>query len=191
MSPGPSLAMVMRNTVIGTRLHGIATAVSHALGIGCYALFSVTGLVFLLNKAPIFYQGLTWAGAAYIAWLGWQGLTAKAGMAVQLEGRGNPIGYRKAVQDGFMISLLNPKIFAFFVALFSQFLGNATDIASSAVMVITPMFIDGAWYSLMAVLISQTLLLNFLRRNAIWLDRAIGGLLILIALRVIFGFFTH
>ena len=104
--------MVMRNTVIGTRLHGIATAVSHALGIGCYALFS-------------------------------------------------------------------------------QFLGNATDIASSAVMVITPMFIDGAWYSLMAVLISQTLLLNFLRRNAIWLDRAIGGLLILIALRVIFGFFTH
>ena len=34
--------MIIRNTVIGSRFHGIVTGVTHALGIGTYALFSIT-----------------------------------------------------------------------------------------------------------------------------------------------------
>ena len=77
MSPGPSLATVIRNTVIGSRYHGIATGVSHALGIGLYAFLSVTGLMILIREAPLVFQVLTWLGAAYLIWLGWQGVTAK------------------------------------------------------------------------------------------------------------------
>ena len=70
MSPGPSLATVIRNTVVGSRYHGIATGVSHAFGIGVYALLSVTGLVLLIQEAPIIFRVLTWVGAVYLLWLG-------------------------------------------------------------------------------------------------------------------------
>ena len=59
MSPGPSLATVIRNTVVGSRYHGIATGVSHAFGIGVYALLSVTGLIILIQEAPIIFRVLT------------------------------------------------------------------------------------------------------------------------------------
>ena len=59
MSPGPSFVMVIRNTVIGSRFHGIVTGVTHALGIGTYALFSITGLVILIQEGPLVFQGLS------------------------------------------------------------------------------------------------------------------------------------
>ena len=54
-------------------------------------------------------------------------------------------------------------------------------------MVATPMLIDGLWYSLIAIFVSQKFLLNQLRKYEVWVDRAIGILLILIALRVFFN----
>ena len=83
-----------------------------------------------------------------------------------------------------MISLLNPKILVFFVALFSQFLDQATGTVSSLIMVLTPTLIDGVWYSLIAIMVSQSFLHNMLREKSFWLDRIIGVFLILIAMRV-------
>ena len=48
MSPGPSLAVVLRNTVSGGRLQGIMTGVGHGIGFGIYALIAVTGLSAIL-----------------------------------------------------------------------------------------------------------------------------------------------
>ena len=48
MSPGPSLAVVLRNTISGGRLQGIMTGIGHGIGFGLYALVAVTGLSALL-----------------------------------------------------------------------------------------------------------------------------------------------
>ena len=48
MSPGPSLAVVLRNTISGGRLQGIMTGVGHGIGFGIYALIAVTGLSAIL-----------------------------------------------------------------------------------------------------------------------------------------------
>ena len=173
--------------VIGSRYHGIATGVSHAFGIGVYALLSVTGLVILIQEAPIIFRVLTWVGAIYLLWLGWQGVTAKKGLIAQNESQISTLQISSAARDGLAISLLNPKISAFFVALFSQFVDQATNLLNSSIMVATPMLIDGLWYSLIAIFVSQKFLLKQLRKYGVWVDRAIGILLILIALRVFFN----
>jgi threonine/homoserine/homoserine lactone efflux protein len=49
------------------------------------------------------------------------------------------------------------------------------------------MLIDGLWYSLIAIFVSQKFLLTKLRKHGVWFDRGIGVLLILIALRVFFN----
>ena len=49
MSPGPSLAVVIRNNINYNRLAGILTSIGHGLGIGVYATLSVLGLGFILQ----------------------------------------------------------------------------------------------------------------------------------------------
>src|SRR5690554_5754777 len=70
MSPGPSLALVLRHTLGGGRAPGVAAGLSHALGVGFYALLTVWGLGALIVRQPALFQVITWGGAAYLAWLG-------------------------------------------------------------------------------------------------------------------------
>ena len=48
MSPGPSLALIIRNSTKYNRLGGIMSAVGHGLGMGVYAIFAVTGLSIII-----------------------------------------------------------------------------------------------------------------------------------------------
>ncbi|MDP6233261.1 MAG: LysE family transporter, partial [Candidatus Poseidoniaceae archaeon] len=41
ISPGPSLAVVLRNTLAGGRRRGVACALGHGLGFGAYAMIAV------------------------------------------------------------------------------------------------------------------------------------------------------
>lgn len=50
MSPGPSLAMVVRHTLAGGRDKGIICAWAHSIGIGFYALVTLLGLAVVLKK---------------------------------------------------------------------------------------------------------------------------------------------
>ena len=49
MSPGPSLAVVIRNNINYNRVAGILTSIGHGLGIGVYATLAVLGLGFILQ----------------------------------------------------------------------------------------------------------------------------------------------
>ena len=44
MSPGPSLAVILRNTIKGGKQQGVMTGVGHGLGIYFYAALVATGL---------------------------------------------------------------------------------------------------------------------------------------------------
>ena len=56
MSPGPSLAVVLRHTLAGGRRHGVVAALTHGLGIGLYALACISGLAFLIITSPTLFQ---------------------------------------------------------------------------------------------------------------------------------------
>ncbi len=185
MTPGPSLAVVIRYTVNGSRQHGLAAALLHALGVGGWALMTIWGLALLLTRSPLLFQWLTWGGAAYLAWLGVKALRAGAGggaLAVETQA---VVPVWRAGLDGLMISLLNPKLALFFIALFSQFVGYASTLADQLLMVATAAGVDGLWYVIVALVLSRSAILERLQRKAHWLDRASGVILIAMALRVI------
>ena len=75
MSPGPSLAVILRNTISGGRLQGVMTGVGHGLGFGMYALLAVTGLSALLIAHESFFLFLQWSGALVLLWLSYDMLT--------------------------------------------------------------------------------------------------------------------
>jgi len=142
MSPGPSLAMVIRHTLGGGRGKGIVCAWAHSIGIGIYALVTLLGLAVVLKKAPLIFNGIAILGALYLAWMGIQALRANGTMQAKLA-TGEASDTLTAARDGIAISLFNPKIMLFFLALFSQFVMVADSVSGQALIVLTPMLVDG------------------------------------------------
>jgi threonine/homoserine/homoserine lactone efflux protein len=183
MSPGPSLAVVVRHTLGGGRGKGILCAWAHSFGIGVYALVTLLGLSVILNEAPLVFKGVSIAGALFLAWLGLSAIRSKRGLAEKLAA-GEATTLIVAARDGLAISILNPKIALFFLALFSQFVVEAKDMMGRMLIVLTPMVIDGLWYTVVALLLSHRWVLPRLQRNAVWVDKLSGVVLILLAIRV-------
>ncbi|MGM0986544.1 MAG: LysE family translocator [Pseudomonadota bacterium] len=185
MSPGPSLALVLRHTLGGGRLPGVAAALAHALGVGFYALLTVWGLGALIVRFPLLFQAITWGGAAYLAWLGIKAL--RAGRAGALDAAAMATSRRQAAREGVLVALGNPKLILFFIALLSQFVTPEMSLAAKALVVLTAMVIDGGWYVLVAVGLSHSRVLPWLQARAHWLNRITGVLLLALALRVVVG----
>ena len=112
MSPGPSLAVVLRNTISGGRLQGVMTGIGHGLGFGIYALVAVTGLSALLLAHDSIFLLLQWSGALVLLWLSYNMLTNLP----YDSNNSHEISRRKGCIEGFLISFLNPKILVFLVA---------------------------------------------------------------------------
>ena len=182
MSPGPSLAIVLRHTLAGGRRQGCAAAVAHGVGIGVYAWLCISGLGFLITTSALLFQTLQWAGAAYLVWLGIRGVTARRQPDAPLPEAPTTA---HAARDGLMIVFLNPKVAIFFIALFSQVIGSHTGWIARLAYSMTALFIDMGWYLLVARLFSNPRWLARLRRNAIWVERFFGVLLLALAGRLV------
>ncbi|MGB0467111.1 MAG: LysE family translocator [Pontibacterium sp.] len=186
VSPGPSLAVVLRHTVTNSRQHGIAAGVFHAVGVAFWALLTILGLALLVAQSPLLFRLMTYAGAAYLAWLGFKALTAKS-QAVLHPGQAASVSVFRSGLDGLMISLINPKLALFFIALFSQFVSAELSTGDQVAMMATAGIIDGLWYLLVALIFSHSRMLAGLHKHAVWVDRITGGIFIALAAQVVVG----
>ncbi len=185
MSPGPSLAVIVRHSVHGGRREGIIAAWAHGAGIGLYALLSVLGIAALLLAAPGLLWGLQLGGALFLLYLAWQAGRCALRATVQATEVGS--SGRRAALDGFLMAFLNPKTGLFFIALFSQFVVAGQSLLSKGGMALVALVIDALWYTLVALLLSTALarqrFLDFRR----YLEGLFALLLAALALRVLWG----
>ena len=178
MTPGPSLAVVIRHSVSHGRGQGVITAVSHALGVGIYAVATALGLAAVIATDPRLFAGLTLAGSAYLLWLG---ATALRGAGQTPAGQPTP-RRGTAARDGFAIAFLNPKIAVFFLALFSQFIPAEASPGDVALLALTATVVDAGWYALVAVALTHGGAAVWLRRHGIWIERLTSAALVFLAL---------
>ncbi|MCG7543555.1 LysE family translocator [Pseudoalteromonas sp. MM17-2] len=183
MSPGPSLAVVLKHCLASGRTAGIITALSHGFGVGVYALIAVLGLGALIHQWPMLYTALIYGGAAYLVYLAINSWRSSAGKLTIEATQGS---YKKAATDGFAIAFLNPKLAIFFIALFSQFIpAEQVNTVQGAVMVATPTVIDASWYVLVALLCSHGRFLPVLERNQVLINRLLSVAFMGLALMVV------
>lgn len=184
ISPGPSLALIIRNTVQGGRLHGVATGLGHGVGVGVYALITALGLALLITRTPWLFQAIQYGGALFLAWLGLKALLAQASSQLEAETAHAPSGQRGAL-EGLAVSFLNPQLAIFFVALFSQFVHQDTGWREGILMMLTAGGIDALWYSLVALLLSHGPVLTQLKLRARLIDKLSGLILLGLAIKVV------
>ena len=177
ISPGPSLAVVIRNTISGGMFQGVMTGIGHGIGIGIYAFMAVMGLSSLLLNNEKLFIIFQIAGAIILFWIACKMILNKPSNVIDKEQFS-----KKGFIQGFMIAFLNPKILVFLVAVFSQFIKSDINSLDRFIIAIMASFIDMGWYVLVSLLLAGTSLINSFRENAVLIDRSIGSILILISL---------
>ena len=152
-SPGPSLMVVLRNTLIGGRKQGVACALGHGLGFGLYAGSAVFGLIVLLEQAPDVFLGLQIVGVLLLVWYGWKMWHTTLDEPTDVIEVETGKLQRQGFTEGFAIAFFNPKIALFLVAVLAQVLEPGMGMNTKLAIGGLGMFIDAAWYVIVAVLL--------------------------------------
>jgi threonine/homoserine/homoserine lactone efflux protein len=124
VTPGPDTALTIRNTLVGGRPAGVATAVGVALGQATWSIATSIGVAALLVAAEPAFAALKLAGAAYLIYLGAQSLwSAFRGRPAHptLDRAAARVRTASALRQGVLSNLTNPKMAVFFPSLLPQF----------------------------------------------------------------------
>lgn len=175
ISPGPSLVVVLRNTISGGRTRGVMTAIGHGIGFSIYAFVAVMGLSSVLLANEQIFLLLQSAGALFLIWLAFSMITHKNSVSSEE----NEQSVYKGFLEGFMIAFLNPKILVFLVAIFSQFINSDITDYGRFIMAIIAGIIDTIWYVLVALTLADTKFINSLGVNVVFIDRFTGTILLI------------
>ena len=183
MSPGPSLALIIQNSINYNRLSGILASIAHGLGICVYATVTVFLLEFILQNSEKIFFFIQISGSIFLIVLGL--------FFVLKKNNKNKIKTYKinsnSFSQGFIIALINPKILVWFIAIYSQFIDINANIINKTILILTPSIIDAIWYSLVAILVTGYGLKEFFNKRKSIIEKIIGGLLIFIAFSLIYS----
>ena len=185
MSPGPSLAIVVRHSVTSGTRAGVICALSHGFGIFLWAALMVSGLGALLFAQPTWFDGLRALGAGFLLYLGCRALMAQRGASANTRAVNSGAG--KAAREGLVIALSNPKVAVFFAALISQFIQPDATLKTQLMIAITAAMIDALWYMVVAILLSRTVWSGYLTQHGSLLGRGFGVILIVLSAAVLWS----
>ncbi|MEE2750151.1 MAG: LysE family translocator [Myxococcota bacterium] len=173
-SPGPSLAVLVKNTVAGGRRQGVLTGIGHGLGVGIYAFAAVVGVAALVQTVPGVSRTIEVVGGVYLVWMG-LGVLRHAGEGDEEVAS---VDGRTGFQEGFAIAFLNPKIAVFFLALLGSFLPPDASTLELVGVACLAMGIDAAWYVFAALMLVTTGAADWLAARRLWMDRILGIVLL-------------
>jgi threonine/homoserine/homoserine lactone efflux protein len=179
ISPGPSMLLVINNA-LKSKLNGFMSAIGHGLAIGLYALFSVIGLELLTHNYYNIFIILKILSIIFLFYIGMISITKNKKENLLVKDN-NVKNYRIAFLEGFTIAILNPKIFIFFTAIYSQFLSLDNNIVLNFTLVSTAMIVDMIWYIILTILVTVLGFKNFFYRRIFLIRKIVGLLFILIS----------
>jgi threonine/homoserine/homoserine lactone efflux protein len=120
-TPGPNVAYLVSRSVAQGRAAGFASLAGTFSGSGLHVVAAALGLSALLLGVPLAYQGVRWAGAIYLACLAWATWSSTQDTH---DSNAHPVRLARGhlFRQGFLTGVLNPKVAAFQLAFFPQFL---------------------------------------------------------------------
>tara|TARA_X000000368_G_scaffold185673_1_gene146607 strand:+ start:113 stop:739 length:627 start_codon:yes stop_codon:yes gene_type:complete len=162
ISPGPSVMVVIRNTIIGGRKQGVACAIGHGIGFGIYAGSAVFGLIVLLENAPDAFLILQLIGVGLLIWYGYLMWNDEVKLDEDSHLDDTKVK-RQGFMEGFAIAFFNPKIALFLVAILAQVLEPGMGMGTKLAIGLLGMSIDMGWYLIVALALTGTGAVDWLR----------------------------
>jgi RhtB (resistance to homoserine/threonine) family protein len=189
-SPGPDLAIVVKQSLA----HGRRTAIWTSLGVGTAILlhvgYSLLGLGLLIKSSELWFAIVKFAGAAYIAWLGVQSLRPRPANEAQADAalaNTRLPAERGAFAVGFFTNALNPKCTLFFISLFVMIVNPQTPKLIQAGYGLWMSAATMGWFSLVSVLFTRDNVRRRFLHFGHWIDRALGVVFLAFAASLVFA----
>jgi threonine/homoserine/homoserine lactone efflux protein len=186
ISPGPSVMVVIRNTIIGGRSQGVACAIGHGIGFGIYAGSAVFGLIVLLENAPDVFLILQLIGVGLLVWYGYLMWNDDVDLGESKVSDQSQIR-KQGFIEGFSIAFFNPKIALFLVAILAQVLEPGMGMATKLVIGLLGMSIDMGWYLIVALVLTGTGAIDWLRLRGQLIYRITAIALWIFAISVLYS----
>lgn len=175
--PGPTVLLVLSYALSKGRSVAVASAAGVASGDFIAMSLSLAGLGALVAASATLFTVLKWVGAAYLIWLGIKLIRSapSAGLALpetQITARG-------VFAHNMMVTALNPKSIAFFVAFVPQFVAPGAPLLPQFAILVTT-FVTLAALNALAYALAADRLRRVISRPSILttLTRAGGATLI-------------
>jgi len=176
-SPGPDLAIVLRQSLTHGRRAGLWTSVGVGAGILLHVSYSLLGLGLLLRSSPTWFAAAKYAGAAYLAWMGVQALRSHARSGAEIERSADAdtaASARSAFVTGFLTNALNPKATLFFIALFATVISSHTPRLVQTGYGLWMAIMTGLWFSFVATVLTRERVRRAYLSHGHWVDRVLG-----------------
>lgn len=178
--PGVDTALILRSAVARNKIDALLAALGICTGVLVWGVVAAAGASAILAASQLAYQILTYAGAAYLVFLGGQmiyrSLRHKESAPTRMEVAANKW---RAFGTGFIPNLLNPKIGVFYIAVIPQFTPTGANallmgMALAAVHVVLTL----AWAGVL--ILGASLAGKWLStpKAVSWMDRITGTVLI-------------
>lgn len=187
ITPGPNMAIVMRNSLVHSRQTGIATAAGLALGNMVHIAYCLVGIGVLVSQSIVLFNTVRLLGAAYLIYLGLKSLRAQPQAHSTAPDAPPRLGRFAALRTGLWTDLLNPKATLFFLALFTQIIRPATPLPVQVFYGLTIVALEFGCFALLAAIIGRQTIRRRFHAVAHWIERTTGVVLILLGVRVAFA----
>ena len=123
VTPGPAVLYIVTRSVDQGRRAGLVSVLGVHLGTLVHIAAAAAGLSALLATSATAFSVVKYLGAAYLVYLGVRRLLAPTPLATR--GTHDERGLRRALVDGIVVNVLNPKTALFFLAFLPQFVDEA------------------------------------------------------------------
>lgn len=154
--PGPGVLFIVGRALSHGRRTAVATATGHAAGNYVVAACVAFGLGTLLQRSAEVFTAVKLAGALYLVYLGVQAIRHRNSLAAAMSSAAGARDGRRAqcwraLRDGMVVGMTNPKAYILFGAILPQFINRgaghvpAQMLALALVSVCMGLVSDCAW----------------------------------------------
>ena len=123
--PGPSVLFTVGRALAYGRRTALATVCGNVAGNYLVAACVAFGLGSLVQRSAQVFLAVRLAGALYLIWLGVQAFRKRASLAGAFAADAPGRSDRRAVREGFVVGVTNPKALILFGAVLPQFVNRA------------------------------------------------------------------
>jgi threonine/homoserine/homoserine lactone efflux protein len=135
--PGPGVLFIVGRALSHGRRTAVATACGHVVGSYVVAVFVAVGLGSILERSAQVFLFVKVAGALYLVWLGVHAIRHRKDLADALNVTAPaPRSNWRAVWDGLVVGLTNPKAYILFGAILPQFVYRAAGNVPAQMMIL-------------------------------------------------------
>jgi len=135
--PGPSVLFVVGRALAHGRRTALASVVGNAVGVEVVAVCVALGIGTLVERSALAFTVVKLAGAAYLVWLGIGAIRHRRGLLSAFAAGPADRSQRKAVLEGFVVGVANPKAVILFAAVLPEFVDRQAGHVAAQMLVLS------------------------------------------------------